>query len=1163
MPHTLRSFTRRHRWAAAVLLGGAGFVLNMAPLPLSPGIDLVFGGVAVLLAAVALGPAPGLVAAIIAGSRTVWLWGHPWAWLIFSLEGLAVGWLAQRRGHRPIVAVLVFWIVLGAPLAYLFYSVVLGLPAPALTVILLKQPFNALVNAVAVEALLLMPALRGALGLARSPQLRSTLAVVVVVSAVVPALAFGVWSGGREWSRNVERARERVQLTAEAHAARLEQYVRLHEQAVGFVADGVERRGEWVPEQLERLVTGERQEFPGFAKIYVADSRGRIAAVAPRTDDQGRPLVGIGADGPDYLAAFAAAPGSIVSDVRRGLAGVPGPMVGIASPIFLGDTLAGFAYGALGLQALPAPRPAPGPHARLVVADRAGTVVYDSRRPYGPGHPPRSLADSVAFHAVSALDAAGVITFLRAPGEIAAAREAARTLAGVAPLPTLGWWTWVEQDFSAVQAEATESHVRLLGLLTAVVLLALAFSGLLARALARPLLRIRTATGALAAGDRGARVGALPPSTPTEIAELGRDFDGMARALVGRTEELEELGEISRALASTLDADEVLRQVTDATTRLVRADGCGIALLAPGGRTLRAGYSVGLLDGAAGREFDAAASLPGAVAGQDEPVLIGEAASDPRVRSDYLDPARTGSVICAPLAGRSGPLGTLTAVRGRGEDPFTRADLRLVERLARQAAIAVENAHLMASERKRAEESESIRRIARTVSEVQGLDETLAVVTREAARIVGADVCRVLLLRSARDCEPGAEPGGATAADELEVVAVAGPDAASVGMRVPVRGRLLESPLLHGRPAIVSDGEFAAAVPLGVREETLGVLTAHREGAPFLPADAGLLAAFADHAAVALRNARLLDAAQAASRAKSDFIATMSHELRTPLNAVLGHLQLLEMEIHGPLTEPQREAVTRIETASRHLRGLIEEVLSFARLEAGRVTVRVDETDLGALAAEVAAVIEPLAAEKSVQFSLDVSDPAAVVFTDPDKVRQILINLAGNAVKFTERGEVCIAVSGGGEGAEMRVRDTGPGIAPEDRVRLFRPFEQLESGFSRSHGGTGLGLYLSGRYAAMIGGRIEVESTPGVGSEFTLVLPRRPEVPEEVLEVPEVSEEVGAPPDAAPADERPRAEATAAAPASPAAEEDAAPGGRTGKGSGGSTPRKRKPRKRS
>jgi signal transduction histidine kinase len=387
-------------------------------------------------------------------------------------------------------------------------------------------------------------------------------------------------------------------------------------------------------------------------------------------------------------------------------------------------------------------------------------------------------------------------------------------------------------------------------------------------------------------------------------------------------------------------------------------------------------------------------------------------------------------------------------------------------------------------ERRRAEESEAIRRIARTVSEVQGLEETLAAVTREAARIVGADGCSVLLLRE--DAE--------TETMELEVVATAGPSRQRMGDRVAVEGPLLEGPLLRGRPAIVSDGTYAAAVPLRVGDEALGVLTADRDGSPFRTEDAGLLAAFADHAAVALRNARLLDAAQAASRAKSDFIATMSHELRTPLNAVLGHLQLLEMEIHGPMTEQQQEAVRRIEAASRHLRGLIEEVLSFAKLEAGRIPVRVEETDLCALATEVAAVIEPLATEKSLRFVLDPCEPHLPVRTDPDKVRQVLINLAGNAVKFTDEGEVRITVRGDDDEAVLSVADTGPGISREDRGRLFRPFEQLASGFSRPHGGTGLGLYLCGRYASMIGGRIEVDSTPGEGSTFSLVLPRDAEI---------------------------------------------------------------------
>ena len=236
----------------------------------------------------------------------------------------------------------------------------------------------------------------------------------------------------------------------------------------------------------------------------------------------------------------------------------------------------------------------------------------------------------------------------------------------------------------------------------------------------------------------------------------------------------------------------------------------------------------------------------------------------------------------------------------------------------------------------------------------------------------------------------------------------------------------------------------------------------------------------------------MLEAAQAAARTRAEFIATMSHELRTPLNAVLGHLQILEMEIHGPLTTEQRESLGRIDAASRHLRGLIEEVLSFSRLEAGRVETHVETVDVCALGSEVAAVIEPLATEKAIAFHLETCEPPPVVRTDPDKVRQILINLAGNAVKFTDAGEVRIGVHPRGAGVALSVRDTGPGIAAEDQERVFRPFEQLHTGFARPHGGTGLGLYLSGQYARMLGGTIEVDSEPGRGSTFTLVLPADP-----------------------------------------------------------------------
>jgi signal transduction histidine kinase/HAMP domain-containing protein len=1067
----------RHHWVAALLLGGAGYVLNLWPIPLSPGTDLVFGGVAFLLAGVAFGPVAGGVAAAVASARTLWLWNHPYAWLIFTAEGAAVGYLAHRRGVRPMVADLAYWVLGGIPLLFLTYYLILHVRGSTAAIIFLKQPFNGLINAVGVEILLLLPAVRRALRVRGAPRLRSALAAVVTLAAVTPALAFGIWVGRQEWGRSVERARERMALSAQSYASKLEQYVALHERAVRSVAEAAEHKGVFDPEQLRRLTDVEHEQFPGFVNVYAANSRGVTVAFHPLTNARGDTLLGLSFSDRAYFRELRKTRQTVISEVFPGRGGVSEPLIVIAHPIVLGDTLAGFVVGALDLKALPAPVPAPGAGERLRVADARGMLVLDSERQYRPGELPRTVQDSLAFAAVRATADGGTTTYRTGRATASPAVVASQRLAGVARIPTLGWWVWMESPFSEIQAFVSEAYVRLLLLLIAVTLVALGIGDVLAVYLAGPLLRMRTAAAALAAGDLRARVGRLPQVVPTEIAELGRGFDEMAGSLAGRTEELEELGEIARSLASTLDADELLRRVTDAAIRLVEPDGCGIALLGRSGRTLRAAdYSLGLLAASAGERLPVNGSLIGWVVLEGECVLIGDAAEDPRVRGAYIDPGRVGSVLCAPLTGRSGTLGTLTAVRTRSNPrPFTEDDLRLMERLARHAAIAVENARLVASERRRARESEAIRLVARTVSAVQGLKETLSVVAGEAARIVRSEACTVALLRGE--------------GEELEVVATSGDAAHPLGAVLPVEGELLEGPVRRGEAALHSGEGYAASVPLSVGEETLGVLTAFRREEPFNSADASLLSAFADHAAVALRNAGLLEAAQAASRAKSNFIATMSHELRTPLNAVLGHLQLLEMEIHGPVTGAQREALGRIGAASRHLRGLIEEVLSFARLEAGRAEVKTAPTDLCALAEEVAAVIEPLAREKALRFEMARCTDHQPVPTDPDKVRQIVINLAGNAVKFTDEGSVRISVERRGEEMVLAVADTGPGIERRDRARLFRPFEQLETGFSRSHGGTGLGLYLSGEYARLVGGRIEVESEPGKGSTFSLVLP--------------------------------------------------------------------------
>ncbi|HEX6037954.1 GAF domain-containing protein [Longimicrobium sp.] len=1071
-------FPTRHRWVAAVLLGAAGLLLNLQPVPLSPGTDLVFGGAAYLLAAAALGPWQGALAAGIASAPTLFLWGHPYAWIISTLEALAVGHLVRRRDRRPLVADLAYWAALGLPILFLTYWVFLGVRGHTAAVLFLKQPFNGLICALAVETLLLVPSVRRLLGVPGRPPVRAALAVVVALAATVPALGFGVWTGRREWDRSVQGTRERLHLFAQAHAARLEQYVRLHEQEIRAVAVGAERSGDLDPASLQRQVASAHQQFPGFANVYAANARGRTVAFHPERGASGQSLIGLDFSGRDYVRRLRDTRQTVISDVFQGSVDEK-PLIVVAHPILRADTMAGYVLGALDLDAFPAPQPAPGADARMRVADAGGRLLYDSGLRYRPGEAPRSVADSAAFLAVTAAGDAATVIYQPGGARTASGQEAARVMAGRARIPSLGWWVWVEQPVSAVQAFVAESYVRLLSLLIAVTLVALAVSDVLSAVLARPLLRMRATATALAAGQRGARVGPLTRAVPAEVAQLARDFDNMAEALAGRTEELEELGEIARTLAGTLETDEVLRRVTDAAARLVEADGCAIALVAPGGRLLHLSeHSLGMMAEVAGLELPVEASLLGWVAGNGEAVLLQDVMSDPRVARVSGGLTEAGSVICAPLLGRSGALGTLLAARLRGAYPFTESDLRLLERLSRHAAVAVENAHLVEAERRRARESESIRLVARTVSTVQGLEDTLEIVAREACGIVGADACRVLLLREARE--------------GLEVVATSGVTPDAVGTVLPVEGELLRSPLRQGRAAIVDDGEHAAAVPLRVGDETLGVLAATRCDAPFGPEDARLLAAFADHAAVALRNAQLLEAAQAAARARAEFIATMSHELRTPLNAVLGHLQILEMEIHGPLTAEQRQSLGRIDAASRHLRGLIEEVLSFSRLEAGRAEVHVETVDVCALGAEVAAVIEPLATEKSLAFTLEEWEPHPLVRTDPDKVRQVLINLAGNAVKFTDEGEVRIRVRPRDGGVALSVIDTGPGIAAEDQERVFRPFEQLHSGFARPHGGTGLGLYLSGQYARMLGGSVEMDSAPGRGSTFTLILPAEP-----------------------------------------------------------------------
>ncbi|HEX8906432.1 MAG TPA: HAMP domain-containing sensor histidine kinase, partial [Longimicrobiaceae bacterium] len=231
--------------------------------------------------------------------------------------------------------------------------------------------------------------------------------------------------------------------------------------------------------------------------------------------------------------------------------------------------------------------------------------------------------------------------------------------------------------------------------------------------------------------------------------------------------------------------------------------------------------------------------------------------------------------------------------------------------------------------------------------------------------------------------------------------------------------------------------------------------------------------------------------AEHASRAKRDFLAVMSHELRTPLNAIAGYAQLIEMGIHGPVTDAQREALERIGRSQKHLLALINDVLGFARLEAGQVQYAMADVPVAGVLAEVESVVAPQAAAGGLSFHRGACDPALAVRADADRVRQVLLNLLANAVKYTSAGgAVRLECHDAGRDVLIHVRDTGMGIRAERLPHIFEPFVQGERALNRPDEGVGLGLAISRELARGMGGELTVESEAGKGSTFTLALPR-------------------------------------------------------------------------